>query len=275
MRVPPHTGPSFLEQIVRAKQEELESLRWKVPLRELRARCRDVAPARPFLEAVRSPKRGETLRVVAEIKRASPSRGPLRPGLDPVDLAARYEEAGAAALSVLTERFFFQGSPEDLRAARSHTRLPVLRKDFTLGEYHVWEARALEADAVLLIVRLLDPILLRDLVALAHEELGMTALVEVHTEEEVARALEAGARLVGINNRDLATFTVDLETTRRLRGLLPPEVGVLSESGIRGPQEVAWLRDQGVDGLLIGEALVVAPDPGAALRELLAPCASG
>lgn len=255
---------SVLDEIAAHKRRELEEARRVVPEEEVARRALSAAPPRPFAAALAGP----GLRVVAEVKAASPSAGVLREDLDPAQLARAYGEAGACALSVLTDRRFFRGAPEHLQQARAATRLPVLRKDFTLHAYHVYEARALGADAVLLIAALLSDRELADLVALA-ESLGMAALVEVHTEEEVDRALAAGARLVGINNRDLRTFRVDLKTTLRLRSRVPDSVPVVSESGIETAQDVRRLWDAGVRAVLVGSALVRSPDPASKLRELV------
>jgi len=255
---------SVLDTIVAHKRAELAELRRAVPEEELVSRAACAPAPRPFSAALRGP----GLRVVAEVKAASPSAGVLREDLDPQHLARRYAAGGACALSVLTDRRFFRGSPEHLQAARGATDLPVLRKDFTLEPYHVYEARALGADAVLLIAAVLRDRELAVLVRLA-EQLGMAALVEVHTEEEVDRALAAGARLVGINNRDLRTFQVDLATTERLRPRIPDTVTVVSESGIQTPEDVRRVWDAGVRAVLVGSALVRSPDPARKLQELV------
>ncbi len=208
-------------------------------------------------------------RLIAEAKKASPSKGLLRPEFDPAGLARAYAAGGAAALSVLTERHFFQGDPAYVRAAKAAAPLPALRKDFLFDPYQVVEARAIGADAVLLIVAILEGELLGELLSLA-TSLGLAVLVEVHDEPEVERALAAGARIVGINNRDLRTFRVDLAATGRLRALIPPECLVVSESGIGSPSDVARLREWGVDAMLVGESLVRAGDVAARVRELLA-----
>jgi indole-3-glycerol phosphate synthase len=205
--------------------------------------------------------------LIAECKRRSPGAGPIRTGLDPSDLTRAYERAGAAALSVLTDRDYFEGSLADLAAAKEATSLPVLRKDFTLDRLHLLEARAAGADAVLLIVRILSDAGLMSLHAQARA-LGMAALVEVHDRAELVRALEVGAEIVGINNRDLSTFRTDLGTTLELLEDVPEDVLVVSESGIRGPRDAALLGDAGVDAILVGETLLRAPDPQVAVRFL-------
>jgi indole-3-glycerol phosphate synthase len=236
--------------------------------RPLRAVQRDAAQAprpRDLAAALRRP--GVSL--IAEIKRASPSKGLLAPDLDPARLAATYEANGAAAISVLTDAHYFQGSLQDLQAARSQVNLPVLRKDFVVDPYQVYEARAARADAVLAIAAALDDDGLAGICRLA-DELGMAALVEVHDEGELRRALAVGPRIVGVNNRDLRTFRVDLETTARLRPLIPAGVLLVAESGVHTADDVARLAAIGVDAMLVGESLVRSEDPGRQVRALLA-----
>ena len=270
--------PTILDEIVAWNRHELAKRVARAPLRELADRIARVDPPRDFAGALRPSAApsfpagnmagGSGPRLIAEIKRASPSKGPLAPDLDPAGLAAAYELGGAAALSVLTEPRFFRGGPGDLAAARAATTLPVLRKDFLFDPYQLFEARALAADAVLLIVAILDGGLLAEMLDVARV-LGLAALVEVHDEAEVERAVAAGARIVGINNRDLRTFRVDLETTRRLRGRIPAGRLVVSESGIHSQADVTRLREWDVDAMLVGESLVRAGDVAAQLRELL------
>ncbi len=205
--------------------------------------------------------------VIAEVKRRSPSAGALAPDLDPGRLARFYEGGGAAALSVLTDLAFFGGSPDDLEMARAACALPTLRKDFTVCEADVCDARLMGADAVLLIVAALSDDELERFRSLA-AQLGMAALVEVHSDEELARGLAAGADLIGVNRRDLATFEVDLGLADRLASRIPEEVVTVAESGVRGPDDVAGLAASGYDAVLVGETLVTAPDPGSALRAL-------
>lgn len=257
-----HALPGILASIVATKSEELAVLSGRA--RELERAAVSAPPTRDFAGALRT---GPTLSLVAECKRRSPGAGAIRPELDPAELTASYEKAGARALSVLTDRDYFGGTLEDLAAARARTRLPVLRKDFTLDPLHVLEARAGGADAILLIVRILADARLRELLSLA-TGLGLAVLVEAHDEAEVARALEAGAGIVGINNRDLATFTTSLDTTLRLVETIPPDVTVVSESGIRTAEDVAILARAGADAILVGETLLRAPDPGAAAARL-------
>jgi indole-3-glycerol phosphate synthase len=250
--------PGILDSIVRSKREELGRL--KSVRKHHEARAASAPPARDFGAALR---RGPFVSLIAEVKRRSPGAGEILPGLDPAALALAYEAGGASALSVLTDGPFFGGSEADLAAARSATSLPVLRKDFMLDSAHLIEARAMGADAVLLIVRILDAATLRSLLAGA-SALGMAALVEAHDDAELECALDAGARIVGINNRDLATFRSDLDTTLRLLDRVPPEVVVVSESGIRAPMDVLRLGDAGVDAVLVGETLLRSDDPAVA-----------
>ncbi len=210
---------------------------------------------------------GPGIVVIAEVKRRSPSAGALAPDLDPGRLARSYEAGGAAALSVLTDVAFFGGSADDLGRARAACSLPVLRKDFTVCEADVCDARLMGADAVLLIVASLSDDELGRFRTLA-TELGMAALVEVHSADELDRALSAGADVVGVNRRNLATFEVDLELARRLVSRIPDEVVTVAESGVRGPDDVAGLASDGYDAVLVGETLVTAPDPASALRAL-------
>ena len=226
---------------------------------------RIVATKREEVAALRAP--GE-VRLLAEVKRRSPSAGPIRPGADPVEVALAYRDGGAAALSVLTDEQYFGGSLEVLRAVRGAVELPLLRKDFVIDPLQVWEARAAGADAVLLIVRILDDAALAALHGLAREA-GLDVLVEVHDAEETARALAAGARLVGVTNRDLATFTTDLELTLRLAPLLPAEATLVAESGIRTAEDVARLGAAGVDAVLVGESLMRQPELRAAAAALV------
>jgi indole-3-glycerol phosphate synthase len=206
--------------------------------------------------------------VIAEHKRRSPSRGAIREDLEPAEVARGYEKAGAAALSVLTDEPFFGGRIEHLVAARAATSLPVLRKDFVVDPWQIWEARAAGADAVLLIVAALEDDELSSLLALAGEA-GLDALVEVHDRDELDRALGAGARIVGVNNRNLKTLEVSLDTALSLAPAIPDDVVAVAESGIGTADDIRRLRESGFAGFLIGERLMTAPDPGAALRSLL------
>lgn len=260
----------ILDDILAAKRREVAARRATTPSAALRERPLYHEPRRGFrarLAAVPPPA------VIAECKRASPSRGLLRRDYDPAALAAAYEAAGAAALSVLTDEPFFQGTLEHLAAARAACRIPCLRKDFLVDPWQVEEARAWGADAVLVIAAACSPGLGEELMAAASAA-GMDALVEVHEERELAWALAAGATLVGVNNRDLSTFLTDLATTERLAARVPPSVLLVAESGIRTRADVDRLLAAGARALLVGEAFMERPEPGAALAELLA-CRSG
>lgn len=254
----------FLDKIVAQKLAELEEGQKIVPLLELEAAVREKAPPLDMAAALK----GDNLRLIAEVKRASPSRGVLQPDLDAVRLAQTYARCGAAAISVLTEAHYFRGSGEDLVAIRRQLpKTPLLRKDFILKPYQVFESRAWGADALLLIVAILDDSELEELLSLSHE-LGMQCLVEVHNEDELKRALVRDARIIGINNRNLDTMAVDINVTKRLRPLIPSDRLVVSESGIKGRGDVQKLRELGVNAVLIGEALVTASDVAAKIKEL-------
>jgi len=256
---------TFLADILARKRDEVTARRAALPDRELAAMSRDAPAPRPFEAALSLP--GGPLRVVAEVKRASPSAGAISSELDAPAQALRYARAGAACVSVLTDGPGFGGSLADLRAVRAAVDVPLLRKDFTVDRYQLLEARAAGADAALLIVAALAPDALRTLLV-ACAELGLAALVEVHDEAEVEAALAAGARLVGINNRNLKTFAVDLAVSESLLPLLPAHVRSVAESGVRTPDDARRLRRAGAANLLVGEALVRAADPGLLLREL-------
>lgn len=253
----------FLDVILADKKKEVAEKLHARPLAALERMAANVDPPRDFLKALQRP----GLSVIAEIKRRSPSKGPLRPDLIPESVATAYERGGCAALSVLTDGPHFGAHDGDLPSARASVSIPVLRKDFLLCEYQVWESRVLGADAVLLIVAALDGQTLRTLINLAGE-LGICPLVEVHGEDEVEVAVTAGARVIGINNRDLHSFKVDLQTTCRLRPMIPPGVIVISESGISGAGEAALVRSWGVDAVLVGEALVTSANPAELIRSI-------
>jgi indole-3-glycerol phosphate synthase len=257
---------TILDRIVADKREELAAAKAAVPLAQLRARLAHAPALRPFAVALRQP----TIGLIAEVKKASPSRGLLRADFDPVELARTFVAAGASAISVLTDGKHFQGSLEHLAAIR--TALPdgppLLRKDFLFDEYHLYEARCHGADAVLLIAAILEPALLAELITLA-TSVAMDALVEVHDERDMERALAASTEIIGINNRDLRTFEVDLTTTERLTPLVPAGKIVVAESGVFTRDDVRRVESCGVQAVLIGEALVTAPDPGAKVRELM------
>ncbi len=257
-----------LERIVSDNIPLLESRKERLPVVELEKMAAEQPPPLSLTAALR----GERIRLIAEVKKASPSKGVIRHDFDPVAIARTYAGNGASAISVLTESLYFQGSLEYLKNIKKAVgnRLPLLRKDFIHDAYQVYEARAFGADSLLLIVAILDADRLDCLLALSHE-LGMDCLVEVHNESELDTAIEAGAGIIGINNRDLKDFTVDLATTRRLRPLIPPDRIVVSESGIKTRGDLDMLEEMGVHGVLIGEALMSAPDIAAAMKELMCP----
>ncbi len=256
------TELTVLDQIIVRKRAELVAQRALVKIEELEKRP---GPAhRSFREALRR----RHPAIIAEIKKASPSAGLIADEFQPAAIAARYEAAGAAALSVLTDRQFFQGSLDDLSRAREATRLPVLRKDFTLDRYHLVEAASSGADAVLLIVAALTGDELSELLEAARD-LELEPLVEVHDERELDQALEAGADFVGVNNRNLKTLEVSLDTSIRLAERIPSRVVAISESGIRSPEDIHRLTEAGYGGFLIGESLMKQPDPGQALSRMI------
>ncbi|MBI3001715.1 MAG: indole-3-glycerol phosphate synthase TrpC [Deltaproteobacteria bacterium] len=254
----------FIDSIAEHIREAVALRKRQLPLALLCDRPLFRQPRRGFAERLK----GGTLRIIAEIKRASPSQGLIRAQFDPVAIARDFSANGASALSVLTEERFFHGSLDYLERIRAEIPLPLLRKDFVLDSYQLLEAKSFGADAVLLIAALLETSQLRELKAEAGS-LSLDALVEVHTEEELERALGAGAELIGINNRDLKTFEVKLETAERLAPKVPPGITVVCESGIDRPEQIKRFEKLGVHVFLVGEALMRAKDPGAKLRELL------
>lgn len=261
----------MLEEIVRKRAGTLEREMARVPLERVAVLAASAPPTRDFKGAVSVKGGPDAIRIIAEVKKASPSKGVIREAFDPLDIAKAYEANGACAVSVLTEEDYFQGSLEYLRLVRANVGLPVLRKDFIIGEYQVYEARAAGADALLLIAAILDDNKLSALIRLT-EKLGMEALVEVHNEEELKAALFAGPRIIGVNNRDLKTFKVDIDTTKRLAPLVPKGLTVVSESGINTIEDIFSLKDSGVSAFLIGEALMRQRDVGKKLRSLCGPC---
>jgi indole-3-glycerol phosphate synthase len=258
-----NTG-TVLDRILEARRAEVDHRKRVLPETALKYGVKAATPLRDFSAGLCR----DALNVLAELKPASPSRGVLRDPFDPVTLAQTLESAGASALSVLTEGEFFRGSLKNLRDARKSIQLPVLRKDFIFDPWQVWETRANDADSFLLIVATLEDALLRDLIALGRE-LGMEPLVEVHTGEDLDRALAAGARILGVNNRDLRTLTVRIETSFELIGRIPDDCIAVSESGLRTHDDLVKLRAAGFDAFLIGTHLMLAPDPAAALSSLL------
>jgi indole-3-glycerol phosphate synthase len=255
---------SVLDEIVAGVREDVARREAVVPLEQVKVRVATSRPARDALAALRAPGVG----VIAEVKRRSPSKGSLAPIADPAALAAQYQSGGARMISVLTEERRFGGSLDDLDAVRAAVHIPVLRKDFVVGSYQVHEARAHGADVVLLIVAALEQnvlIGLRERI----ESLGMTALVEVHTEDEASRALDAGARVIGVNARDLRTLDVDRSAFERIAPGLPSEVVKIAESGVRGPLDLIEYAAAGADAVLVGESLVTGDDPRHAVAELV------
>lgn len=258
---------TILDTILAHKQDELRTRIAQTSRAAMQARAAAAPPPRDFLAALETPRR-TPVALIAEVKRASPSAGIIRPDFDPVAIARDYEKAGAACLSVLTDERFFQGHDDYLRAARSAVSLPVLRKDFVIDSYQIDEARALGADAVLLIASALSNAQIATFQARAHA-LGMAALVETHNEDEMAMAARVHARLIGINNRDLSTFITDLGTTERLAALAPPGALLVAESGIRTHADVVRVAQAGAQAVLVGETLMRSPDIPQATWELL------
>jgi indole-3-glycerol phosphate synthase len=256
---------TILDDIVAAKREEIERDKAETPEGKLRESITGAPPVRDFLGAL---SQGPPIRLIAEVKKASPSAGVIRTDFDPVDIAHIYQQHGAACISVLTDGPFFQGSVEHLRQIRAAVDLPVLRKDFVIDEYQVWQARAAGADAVLLIAECLDDYKLHELHDLI-EQLGMTPLIELYEAQHLRRVLDAGARLVGINNRDLRTFQTDLGHCIRLRKQVPAGRIVVGESGIRTRRDVEKLQAAGLHAMLVGESLMAKPAIGKAVDELL------
>jgi indole-3-glycerol phosphate synthase len=253
----------ILDRIVDTKRREIQALLSAES--SLREALMDAPPARDLAQAFRRP--GEVA-IMAEVKRRSPGAGPIRTDLVPAEVAAGYEAAGAAAVSVLTDVEYFGGSMDDLREVRANVRVPVFRKDFVVHEIQLLQARAMGADGVLLIARILSDDQIRALQVRARE-LGLTPLVEVHGRDEVARALDAGSKILGVNNRDLATFQTSLDVTLDLLSFIPPDVTVVSESGIRTREDVDRLGAAGIHAVLVGESLLRASDPGAAAEALV------
>ena len=267
---------TILSEILDRKREVVARLRADRAARDFRDRglaIRANATPHLLLRALESNSGG--VKIIAEFKRRSPSAGTIRSDLSATDVATRYERGGACAISVLTDEQYFGGSILDLGAIRASTALPLLRKDFIIDEIQIYEAAAVGADAVLLIAAALDDAALAKLRATAEDELGLDAVVEVHTSEELRRAVRAGARIIGVNNRDLRTFQTSLETSERLIAEAPRDRIMISESGLQNPKSLRHLRALGFRGFLIGEALMRAPDPEAALRDFIAGAEDG
>ncbi|WMP17817.1 indole-3-glycerol phosphate synthase TrpC [Thiothrix lacustris] len=259
--------PDILQKILRTKQEEIAARSAVRPLAQLAEEAASASPVRGFIQSMRQRIAAGDSAVIAEIKKASPSKGLIRADFDPPAIAASYERGGAACLSVLTDAPYFQGHESYLQTARAACQLPVIRKDFIVDPYQVFEARAIGADCILLIVAALADAQTKDLYALA-TELGMDALIEVHDKDELERALRLNAPLIGINNRNLRTFETSLQTTIDLLPDVPEEVLLVTESSIHTQADVKLMRDHGVHAFLVGEAFMRAQDPGSELNKL-------
>ncbi len=255
---------SILAEILTHKQRELEEGPRRVSLTEMRRRAQEVVSLRPFRNALLA----ADFAVIAEVKKASPSRGVMVKDFNPTQIAKEYTDGGAHALSVLTDRHYFHGDPAYLSQIKASTSLPLLRKDFIIDEYQVYESKVCGADALLLIVKALEQEKLVDLYQCARSE-GLDVLVEVHSALEVERAVAVGVDLIGVNNRNLETFEVSLETSLKLKPLIPPEIVAISESGIRTNEDLQRLAGAGFHGVLVGESLITQPDRSKALRELV------
>lgn len=266
----------FLKKIVEQKKEEIKGKKGKSYLSEIKGKIADARATRDFREALERTGEGhppESPRLIAEVKKASPSKGVLRDPFDPAGLAAIYQENGASAISVLTDRSFFQGCLDHLEQVHAKARLPILQKDFVIDMIQIYEARAFGADAILLIGGILEANEIKEFMDLA-EELSLDVLVEVHHEDELEHVLEM-AKIIGINNRDLETFETDLGTTLRIIREIPDNRIVVGESGIQSHDDVRRLAEAGVDAILVGEVFMLASDPGAKVRELLGRPANG
>ena len=256
----------ILDTIIAHKKKELAAEQAQVPFAALKAKVENLPPTRNFGDAIRG---NDTVKLIAEVKKKSPSKGIIREDFHPVSIAKTYVKNGAAAISVLTDTHFFAGELDYLRAIRDAVDVPLLRKDFTIDPYHIYQARAVGADAILLIVAALTPEQLRTFMDIA-DSLSLASLVEVHTQEELAIALDTDAQIIGINNRDLHTFHTDIATTFRLRDAIPADKVVVSESGIYSREDVEKLQDAGVHAMLVGESLMRSPDIGEQVRHLIA-----
>ena len=260
----------ILDQIVNRKKEELSFDQSQEPLTELKSKIADLPPTRNFAAALRTKneRKPGSISLIAELKKKSPSKGIIRQQFDLVEIVQTYTSNGASAISVLTDEHFFGGHLNNLQKVRTITQLPLLRKDFTIAPYHLYQARVAGADAVLLIVAILSPAQIGEYLDLAHQ-LGLAALVEVHTEHEMEIALEAKAGIIGINNRDLKIFETDLNTTFRLKEKCPENKIIVSESGIRDRNDVLKLQSAGIDAILVGESLMMSKNIGAKVKSLL------
>lgn len=259
--------PDILHKIIARKHEEIQQRSKKIGLSQLVDQQDAASPVRGFIQSLEAKINAGEAAVIAEIKKASPSKGVLRENFHPADIARSYVQGGAACLSILTDHDFFQGSEDDLRKARAACELPVIRKDFIIDPYQVYEARVIGADCILLIVAVLTDTQLADLTCVAHE-LEMDVLMEVHDVLELERALDTGVRLIGVNNRDLRSFETRLETTLELMDTVPDGRLLVTESGILTPEDVEKMRIAHVHAFLVGEVFMRAPDPGMALHDL-------
>jgi indole-3-glycerol phosphate synthase len=259
--------PDILQKILQRKVEEITEAAANESLTDLSRRAEGALPVRGFIQAIENKIAANQAAVIAEIKKASPSKGVMREHFLPADIARSYEKGGAACLSILTDRDFFQGATEFLLQAREATQLPVIRKDFIIDPYQVYEARAMNADCILLIVSALGDAMLNELLGLAHH-LQMDVLMEVHDREEMRRAIQTGAKLIGVNNRNLRTFDVSLQNTLDMLDMLPEDRILVTESGIHAPADVKLMRDNKVNSFLVGEAFMRVDEPGKKLAEL-------
>jgi len=259
--------PDILKKILQRKVEEIAEATAKESLVDLTNRAKSALPVRGFIQSIENKIAANQAAVIAEIKKASPSKGVMRENFIPAEIAKSYEKGGAACLSILTDRDFFQGATQYLMQAREATSLPVIRKDFIIDPYQVYEARAMHADCILLIVSALEDAQLNELLALAND-LQMDVLMEVHDREEMQRAIVSGAKLIGVNNRNLRTFDVNLQTTLDMLDMLPEDRILVTESGIHAPQDVKLMRENNVNSFLVGEAFMRADEPGEKLSEL-------
>ena len=261
------TGSDALDKIMAFKAEEVAHAKSQLPITELKARAADIEPARGFVQSLQTSLSENRSAVIAEVKKASPSKGLIRENFNPAEIAESYQKYGASCLSVLTDKEFFQGSADYFSQARVASTLPMLRKDFLLDEYQVYESKAMNADCILLIVAALEDGLMEDLAGRAFD-LGMDVLVEVHNFRELQRGLKLGMPMIGINNRNLQTFETSLENTTSLLESIPDNVLVVTESGIHSESDVKLMREHGVNSFLVGEAFMRANEPGERLAEL-------
>jgi len=261
--------PDILQKILQRKVEENAERSRKENIDALLQRIEQASPVRGFIRAIENKISQGEAAVIAEIKKASPSKGVMRENFVPADIAKSYQQHGAACLSVLTDEDFFQGCEAYLQQAREATKIPVIRKDFIIDPYQVYEARAMSADCILLIVAALEDSMMKELLSLAHE-LEMDVLMEVHDRDEMARAINSGAKLIGVNNRNLRTFEVSLENTLGMLDMVPEDRILVTESGIHAPADVQLMRQNNVNAFLVGEAFMRVDEPGEKLAELFA-----